>query len=443
MAVVSADSLQLSHVEMVDGAIPASPTMQLWRTTGETLTFDPNASESGELGGDGRTRKPSTVTGMTVSGDISFELSKFQALEDAMEGVCAEDWGECPLTGAPGGAIDDTTRLTIGKDQKAYMIEKRFPNPANVQGTVVTASMDAPSASMTLTVVGAAGTGTGVMMFVFAVDGGSEMMLEVPISVGDDNTTVAAAAAVVLDADPAIAATDNLDGTVTITPETGTAFTTGSVRAGPDEYFYQRYVNASYSVLSLSVAPNAPVSGSVSVVGGEPILDGLPLDGVTYTSAGTSAVFTAPEVMELSVGTMLGVGTHCWTTLEITIDSQNRGVPCIGTTGDRETVLGTAAVTLNGDVYFSDDAVLQAILDNATVGDGAVTLSNADDDVYRFDFFGLKPVSGSLNAGGTGEDLTMPLSFEPTPVAVCDDGSGNNWTSGAIISTVDVAPTLP
>ena len=441
MAVVSADSLQLSHVELVAGAVPASPVMELWRTTGETLVFEPNTTESAELGGDGRTRKPANVTGMAVSGDISFELAKFQALDDAIEGVLAEDWGQCPLTGAPGGAIDTTSRVTIGKDQKSYLIEKRFPNPATVAGATVSSAVgDSPGATPTITYTGAASVGSGVSVIDVSVDGSVEDPVTVDIPVGTDADAAATLVAAALDTLSSVSASATT-GVVTLTTA-GTSITVAA-RTGNDAYFYHRYFNASYSVLNLSAAPNASVTGSVTIVGGEPLLDKLALTGATYNSAGSSAVFTAPEVMELTVGSLLGIGTNCWTTLNITIDSQNRGIPCIGTQGDRETVLGTAAVTLDGEVYFSDDEVLQLILDNATAGDGVVTLTNADDEIYRFDFFGLKPISGSLNAGGTGEDLTMPLTFEPTPVAVCDDGAGSDWTSGVIISTVDTAPTLP
>ena len=81
MPVVSSNSLQLAMVEEVTpGVTPASPAFMLWRTTGEGLTFTPNTSESTEIGSNGRSRRPSNVTGRTVSGDITFERAKYAAL---------------------------------------------------------------------------------------------------------------------------------------------------------------------------------------------------------------------------------------------------------------------------------------------------------------------------------------------------------------------------
>jgi hypothetical protein len=153
-------------------------------------------------------------------------------------------------------------------------------------------------------------------------------------------------------------------------------------------------------------------------------------------------VFTAPQVLALTVGSALAIGTQCWTNLDISFDSQNRGISCIGTQGDREVVLGTMAISVSGDIYFSDQSILEALLNNETLGDGVFTFTNADGDIYRFDIYGLKPISGELSAGGQGQDLTIPAEFQPTPAAVCDDGS-SDWTAGAVISKVNTAPTLP
>ena len=339
MSVISTDSLQLAMVEeTVPGTTPATPAFQLWRTTGEGLTFTPNTSESGEIGSGGRFKQPSNVTGMAVSGDINFELAKFPALETAIAAVLGSDWGECPLGGA---STFDATRVTAGETLRTFTIEKRFPNPA----------------------------------------GG---------------------------------------------------------------YFYQRFKGVSFSSLTINVSPNNPITGSVGIVGGVPELATTPITGATYVSAGSNPVFTAPEVTDLTVGAALGIGTHCWTSMTLTIDSGNRGIPCIGTQGDREVVLGTVSTTLSGDVYFSDQAVLQALLDNTTIGDGVVAFEDSGNNIYRFDLYGLKPTAGSVAAGGAGQDLVMPLTFEPTPTDVCEDATaGTKWQSGLIVSTVNTAATLP
>jgi hypothetical protein len=210
-----------------------------------------------------------------------------------------------------------------------------------------------------------------------------------------------------------------------------------------DEFFYQRFRGASYSTFSLSISPNQTITGSVGIVGGDPELDVMPLAGATYQSAGSNPTFTAPQVMELSIGQSMGIGTHCWTSLNIDLDSQNRGIPCIGSQGDREVVLGTLTASVSGDVYFSDQAILEALLNNESIGDSTITLSDANGNVYRWDFFDMKPTSGQIAAGGAGQDLTIPLTLQPTPVKVCEDGAGNGWESGFILSMDNTPPTLP
>ena len=448
MAVVSSDSLQLSAVkEVTTGVTPPTAAFQVWRTSGEGLTFSPNISESIELGGSGRFAQPGDVTGVSVAGDINFVLADFTALKEAIAGVLAATWGQCPLTGVAGGAIDDAQRITVGNQLQTFTIEKRFTNPANVKGAFtvgVSATTVAPAAAVQLTFTGAATTGSGVSVIELAIDGGTKARFEVPVNPGDDAAAVAAAAVVIINADTRFQATDATGGVVDIALKagSGTSITTLTSRIGTDDFFYQRYRGVSYSDFSLSTTPNSQVTGTVSTVGGVPELDVLPLAGATYVAAGTGSVFTAPKVLEATVGTALGIGTHCWTSLGITISSNNRGIACIGTNGDKEVVLGTLSASITGEVYFADQAVLQALLDNKVLGNGVVTFGNTDGDVLRFDFYGNKPVSGELTAGGQGEDLTIPLEFQPTPVKVCDDGT-NDWMSGLIISQKNTAPTLP
>jgi hypothetical protein len=271
----------------------------------------------------------------------------------------------------------------------------------------------------------------------------TKQRIMVPIAVGDDETDVGAKIAAEINKITGLTATDNTDGTVTVDAGTGNTVDTITVSAAQDEYFFQRYKGVTFTAMSFSVSPNSPVTGSVSIAGGSPELDVTPLAGATYVSAGNNPVFTAPQVVALSVGNSMAIGTHCWTSLTINIDSQNRGIACIGTQGDREVVLGTLQASVSGDVYFSSQDILDSLLNNKTVGNSVITLSDAQGQVYRFDFYSMKPTTGQLTAGGAGQDLTIPLTLEPAPVKVCEDASNNPWDSGFILSKVDSAPTLP
>lgn len=441
MQVVSADQLQLSMIEEVTpGVTPASPAMNIWRTTGESLTFTPNTSESGELAANGRSAQPPTVTGVSVTGDINFRLTWFQALKDAIAGVMAASWGYCPL----GGAFD-SSRVLVGDSKKTFTLEKRFPNPNFTPGGIgamTFVSSGAPGASVTITVGGGPAVGTGVVEMQVVVDAGPVKYFSIPIAAGDTNLVLAATTQTILDADSELTAVDNLDGTVTLTTS-GTQIDSVAEDIGTDDYLYQWYRGSTFSALNLATSPNNEVTGSVSVIGGIPMLGSLPIAGVTYVQPVMGEVFTAPEVLALEAGAYLGKATHCYTSLDITLDSLNRGIGCIGYLGEKGVVLGTLQSTVAGDVYFADQDFLKALLRNETLGDGAYVFSNVDGEILRFDFFSLKATAGDLTAGGTGEDLTIPVEMQPTPVNACDDGATGRWQSSVIISTVNSKPTLP
>lgn len=455
MPVISSDRLQLGLVpETVPGQTPSSPAFSLIRTSGETLQFAPNTSDSTEMGGSGRSQRPSNVVGFAVSGDINFELAAAEWLDYVIQGVLASPWGHCPLTGTNGGAIDSDNRVTIGESLQTFTIEKRFPSAAYEPGVVGTATADiGDPAAPTVTIGGGPFTGTAHVVINLQITGQTPNRYLVPVQPGVGGLTSDEVATIVANylttEDPpnfgggggqgsAVAAGSE----VTLTAPGGVNFLSVTSVAGPDEFVYQRYKGASFSTLNFSVSPNDTVTGSVGVVGGEPELDVLPLAGATYVAAGDNAVFTAPEMSRLQIGNLFGLNTHCWSGANISIDSQNRGIPCLGTQGDREVVLGQVAASVSGEVFFFDQQILQLMLDNKTAGDGVLTFSSASGDILRFDFFDLKPTAGTLTAAGTGQDLVIPCTFQPTPKVVCSD-AGVDWPSSLIISKVDVAPVLP
>ena len=445
MSVVSTDSLNFSFIkETTRGTTPATPAWQSVALTGESLVFAPTTQDSATLGGTGRFAKPSNVTGFEVSGDFNVEWNDQPALDMAIAGVLANDWGICPILGTgPGGAIDTAQRNTVGKKQMTFSIEKRFDNPAYVAGAVPTATAD-PAGSQTadITMSSVTAVGTGMVVMDLTLSTGEKEHITAPISVGDDQDDVATALAAAINTAIGSTVATAAAAVVTVDAGAGNTVTAISARAGNDEFFYQRFAGVMFDSLSITTAPNAPVTGTITTLGGEPTLDYLPLPGATYLPAGTSAVYTAPEIVDLTVGAM-GVNTHCWTDMTLTIASNGRAISCLGSKGSRETVLGTASVTLSGSIYFADQQVLEALLGNKTLGDGHVTFKNADGDFLRFDLYGLKPLSGQISAAGTGQDMVIPIELQPTPVKVCQDASGSPWDSGLIVSKVNTAPTLP
>ena len=440
---ISSDSLQLAMVEEASpGVTPATPTFEVWRTTGESLGFDPETTENAEIGGSGRSAIPDNITGYTVTGDINFLLSKFTAIEMAMEGTLASGWGLCPLTGAAGGALEPG-RVTVGRTTKTYTIEKRFPNPNYVAGgtSITCVPTGAPGTTVTLT-FGGTTVGSGVVVFTIVMSDGAVITLAVQYAAGATAQEVATASAAVLDSYGALIAVDNADLTVTLTDTAGIGFTSVTPAVDEGQYLYQRFRGVSFSQFTLDIAPNADITGSASVVSGQPTLDWIPISGVTYNAPGKSPVFTAPEVLELELGGGYSLQSHCWTSLTLTLDSQNEGLACIGVKGESGVRLGKFMASLTGEVYFLDQVLLNMVLTNQVLGNGHLAVKNANNDTYRFDLFQLKPVDADASAGATNETVTMPVELHAGPVKVCDDGV-DDWTASVIISQANTAPTLP
>lgn len=136
--VVSADTLRFAICwETSPGVIPATPTWQVVRVTGEGLAYNPTATNSAEMDAS-RGVRDSILTGAEVSGDINWELSFNVPWQDLLESAFCSDWGDLPAGLNPAtqldgfGANNTTLRtvgandLFIGSEQKTFTAEKRF-----------------------------------------------------------------------------------------------------------------------------------------------------------------------------------------------------------------------------------------------------------------------------------------------------------------------------
>lgn len=121
---VSSDSLRLGIVtELTAGDTPATPAFDLMRVTGEGLTYEVSTTQSDEMGGLNRGVKDSILVGATVTGDISFELSKNKAFEKLFVGGLGSKWA-ADYFGTPWGAAANETYDY--QEVTTFSIEKRF-----------------------------------------------------------------------------------------------------------------------------------------------------------------------------------------------------------------------------------------------------------------------------------------------------------------------------
>jgi hypothetical protein len=119
----SADSLRLAiSKEVSQGVLPADPVFDLFRNTGEGLSFEITSTISDEISNVSRGVTDSILTGANVTGDINFELADFDAFELLLTSALASDWGADPKStgatfpagvGTTGGIYDSFEQVSF------------------------------------------------------------------------------------------------------------------------------------------------------------------------------------------------------------------------------------------------------------------------------------------------------------------------------------------
>lgn len=192
--------------------------------------------------------------------------------------------------------------------------------------------------------------------------------------------------------------------------------------------YFQTYTGTSISSYSLSIAPNTPVGLSFAFVGGQL---GDPIGGVTIGTgdyaAETQGLAASPVMVAHRSSTTWGLGADgiCITALDMTVDSQNRGIQCISDLGDKEVALGKLKITGSASVYFANNAVMQEFIDAA---EQTLDISIKDKDAppaehtYTWSMPRVKWTAGATNITGSGEDIINQMEFE----ALVDDTLGRS-----------------
>lgn len=173
--------------------------------------------------------------------------------------------------------------------------------------------------------------------------------------------------------------------------------------------YYHRVSLSAIDSLSISVAPNAPITASFGVSAGPLALSETALVGATFADPGTNPVFTAPEVVGIEIGAV--PMTLCFSSLNLNFNSNVRGIECIGTLGFREQALGRFEATLEGSAYFVSNDLLQDLIDQS-VFPVTVTLADSLGNQYEFFYPRCKMTAGSANASGTGQDVVANVSIQ-------------------------------
>jgi hypothetical protein len=156
---------------------------------------------------------------------------------------------------------------------------------------------------------------------------------------------------------------------------------------------------------TLTIAPNAPITGTFELLGKEYEPFVAPLTGATYVDPVFNPIFTAPLVTDIEI-TGIAAATQCFSNIVLTLNNNDRARECIGHLGAREMALGRCEVTLAFSLYYADPAMLTALTQQVEL-DITFTVNDSDSpsNSYTFHLPRCKLTQCQVVAGGTGQDV--------------------------------------
>ena len=224
------------------------------------------------------------------------------------------------------------------------------------------------------------------------------------------------------------------------------------------DFLYQVVTGAVVNVLSVRSSPNEPITYSVSIIGKEYIegvtgesASGTDITGTPWSIALPLAsapnpvtdpvVLRAPETVNLEFGggTFAGetITSRCFGAFSFNVNNNYRGIPCIGTLGNKHVALGRCEVDLGATIHLKDNLLLEALLAQ-TEHTVTFRVQAADDPITTFDgmfssvFPRAKFATNQVVAGGTGTDVVNEMTMN----ALYDDTAATTltleWGDGAV-----------
>jgi hypothetical protein len=361
------------------GVTPGTPAMKTVRTVSDSLVLSKETNQSAELRAD-RQITDFRHGNKQAGGDIGIELS-YEAFDDFLESALLADatWAIAynvtsqtidvvaaakTFTRAAGSYIDDG--VLVG-DPITF---SGFTNPGNNGTFIVT--------SVTATVV--------------TCDGATGL--------SDESG----------DADEAFTTTRE-------TIQVGTTLKSFTIeKAFADITQYQVFTGMVVNTLSLNVAPNAMVTGTLGLVGKDVSISGTPLDA-SPDAAPTGSPFDS-YTGEIREG---GAVVAVITSIDLALDNGYEPIFVLMDDSAADVIDKRSNVTGTVNLYFTDTTVLNKFI-NETESSIWLTLTDLDGDSYRFRIPRVKYGGGDLPVNAEGPImLTMPFQ------ALYDADTGSNF----------------
>lgn len=170
---------------------------------------------------------------------------------------------------------------------------------------------------------------------------------------------------------------------------------------------YYRYTGCSFNTLSLSVAPNAIVTGTLGIVGqGQDTPASVIITGATYGAETTVSPFDSFSGSINEGGSAIAVVTA----IDFTLDNGLEPLYVVGSDETLEPSIGRSNVTGTVTAYFEDATLVNKFI-NETESSLDFTLVDLAGNTYFFDFPRIKYSSGQPDVSDEGP-VTITFDFQ-------------------------------
>ncbi|WP_299726848.1 phage tail tube protein [uncultured Endozoicomonas sp.] len=168
---------------------------------------------------------------------------------------------------------------------------------------------------------------------------------------------------------------------------------------------YHRFTGVELNALSLSVAPNAMVTGTLTAIGKGMATDTAIVTGATYDAATTNIPFDS-----FSGGlTVNGAESGVVTSIELSLENGLEALFVVGSDETLQPSIGRSNLTGSMSVYFEDSSMVDHFI-NETELAVAFTLAG-DGGSYTFTLPRIKFGSGAPEVSGTGP-VVLSMEFQ-------------------------------
>lgn len=192
-------------------------------------------------------------------------------------------------------------------------------------------------------------------------------------------------------------------------------------------YSYHRFRGVTFSSVRISSQPDAPITCTWTVRGGSFSVDTALIAGATYADPSPAhTVAPAMRGQDMVVnftGGPAGISSHCFTSFEITLDSQVNATKCLGTEGEADLHLGKFVAPMQATVVYKGLGLTNKWITPETTA-LQVEFYDTNPSPANHSYSIYTPRVRVVNAGvpipATGELVVQPVELESTT-----DGGGS------------------